>query len=149
MTDSVSKVIPQPKPYPLLGNAPEIDREAFIQSMMQLAREYGPIFRLQLPSDEFIIVSSQELVNELCDEKRFDKKLSGPLIHQRDNAGDGLFTSKTQEPNWGRAHRILMPAFGPASIKNMFDPMWDIAEQLLLKMGAPPLFKNGSTWLTT
>jgi cytochrome P450 / NADPH-cytochrome P450 reductase len=133
MTDSVSKVIPQPKPYPLLGNAPEIDREAFIQSMMQLAREYGPIFRLQLPSDEFIIVSSQELVNELCDEKRFDKKLSGPLIHQRDNAGDGLFTSKTQEPNWGRAHRILMPAFGPASIKNMFDPMWDIAEQLLLK----------------
>ena len=31
----------------------------------------------------------------------------------RDFAGDGLFTAKTEEPNWAKAHRLLMPAFGP------------------------------------
>lgn len=29
--------------------------------------------------------------------------------------------------------RILMPAFGPLSIKNMFDDMVDVASQLVLK----------------
>ena len=51
----------------------------------------------------------------------------------RDFAGDGLFTAWTEEPNWGAAHRILMPAFGPAALRTMFDGMTDIAEQLLLK----------------
>src|SRR3569833_442827 len=37
------------------------------------------------------------------------------------------------EPNWGIAHRVLMPAFGPMSIKGMFDEMHDLAGQLALK----------------
>ncbi|RYP37718.1 hypothetical protein DL766_001367 [Monosporascus sp. MC13-8B] len=37
------------------------------------------------------------------------------------------------EPNWGIAHRILMPAFGPMSIRSMFDDMHDIATQLCMK----------------
>jgi cytochrome P450/NADPH-cytochrome P450 reductase len=72
-------------------------------------------------------------VNELCDESRFDKKLHSALRGVRDFAGDGLFTAETEEPNWGAAHRILMPAFGPAALREMFVGMVDIAEQLLLK----------------
>lgn len=37
------------------------------------------------------------------------------------------------EPNWEKAHRILIPAFGPLSIRGMFDEMYDIASQLVLK----------------
>ena len=37
------------------------------------------------------------------------------------------------EPNWGKAHRILIPAFGPMPIRGMFDEMHDIASQLALK----------------
>lgn len=37
------------------------------------------------------------------------------------------------EENWGIAHRVLMPAFGPLSIRNMFNEMHDIATQLTLK----------------
>jgi len=98
--------------------------------MMNLAREYGPIFRRGALGSESLIISSQELVNELCDEQRFDKKVHASL---RDFAGDGLFTAYTQEPNWGKAHRILMPVFGPAALRTMFPAMVDIAEQLLLK----------------
>src|SRR5258706_3476620 len=122
-----------PKPAPVVGNIPDLDSHAPLQSMMRLAREYGPIFRLELPGREMIVVSSQELVNELCDEQRFDKKVHAALRQARDFAGYGLFTAYTQESNWSVAHRILMPVFGPASLRAMFDPMIDIAEQLLLK----------------
>lgn len=37
------------------------------------------------------------------------------------------------EVNWEIAHRVLMPAFGPLSIRGMFDEMHDIASQLALK----------------
>lgn len=47
---------------------------------------------------------------------------------------DGLFTARnTDEPNWGIAHRVLMPAFGPMPINDMFDDMHDIASQLAMK----------------
>lgn len=41
--------------------------------------------------------------------------------------------AETEEPNWGIAHRVLMPAFGPSSLHIMFDGMYDIASQLALK----------------
>ena len=39
--------------------------------------------------------------------------MHGPLAIIRDFAGDGLFTAYNEEPNWAKAHRLLMPAFGP------------------------------------
>lgn len=125
--------IPQPKPHPLLGNLPDLNPEAPVQGFMRLARTHGPIFKLALAGREVIVVSSRELVNELCDEERFDKKLSMPLQNIRSFAGDGLFTAHTVEPNWATAHRILMPAFGPAAIREMYTPMLDIAEQMVLR----------------
>lgn len=129
-----TKDIPGPKPAPLVRNLPDIDPENPIQSLMRLARRYGPIFQIEFPGGRpAIFVSSQELVEELCDQERFDKRVH-PALHQiRAFAGDGLFTAYTDEPDWGKAHRILMPAFGPASLRDMFDGMVDIAEQLLLK----------------
>ncbi len=38
--------IPQPKPDPILQNLKQIDAQAPVQSLVRLARTYGPIFRL-------------------------------------------------------------------------------------------------------
>lgn len=132
-TKRTSQPIPQPKPTPVLGNLPDLQDDPGIFGLMRLAEEYGPIFRLDLPGQDMIVVSSRELVDELCDENRFDKVLHAPLLQVRDFTGDGLFTAETAEANWGAAHRILMPAFGPAALRAMFDGMVDIADQLLLK----------------
>jgi cytochrome P450 / NADPH-cytochrome P450 reductase len=78
-------------------------------------------------------VSSQALVNELCDEKRFHKVTNVVLTQLRNGVSDGLFTAFPDEPNWGIAHRLLMPAFGPLPIKSMFNEMHDVATQLALK----------------
>ncbi len=72
-------------------------------------------------------------MDEVCDEKRFSKTVSGPLEQIRNGVKDGLFTAYPGEHNWEVAHRVLMPAFGPLNIRTMFDEMHDIATQLVVK----------------
>src|SRR5829696_9758979 len=126
--------IPQPPGYPVLGNIFDlIGEETPIQALMKLARQYGPIFRLRMPQGSNIVLSGFDLVDEVCDEKHFDKFLGPGLRNARVVAGDGLFTSWTQEPNWRKAHNILLPNFGMRAIRNYFPMMTDIAMQLAQK----------------
>lgn len=125
--------IPQPPQWPLLGNINDIDPAFPLGSMINMADKYGEIYRLSLPGRSVVVVSSQALVNEVCDEKRFKKDIARVLGEVRNGVHDGLFTARSEEPNWGIAHRILMPAFGPMSIRGMFDEMHDIATQMAMK----------------
>ena len=134
MKSSTANPIPQPPSYPFVKNVLSLDITKPVQSMVALAEKYGGIYRLTVPNDTMIVVSGQEYVKELCDESRFDKKVFGALAKVRDLTGDGLFTAHTEEPNWGKAHRILTPAFGPHAMQDMFDKMYDVAEQLCLKL---------------
>ncbi|KAG6115628.1 hypothetical protein E4U14_000756 [Claviceps sp. LM454 group G7] len=124
--------IPQPAGLPLVGNLGEF-KTTPIRDLCRLADTYGEIFRLNLGSRDVVFVSSQRLVNEVCDEKRFHKTMQSALRMVREGVHDGLFTALDDEPNWGKAHRVLTPAFGPLSIQVMFDQMHDIASQLCMK----------------
>ena len=48
-------------------------------------------------------------MDEVCDEKRFTKLVSGSLAQIRNGVKDGLFTAHPGEHNWEIAHRVLMP----------------------------------------
>src|SRR4051812_48756221 len=126
--------IPQPPGYPVIGNLFDLQSEETpILSIMKLARQYGPIFRLRMPQGSNIVLSGFDLVDEVCDEKHFDKFLGPGLRAARSVAGDGLFTSWTQEPNWKKAHNILLPTFSMQAIKGYLPDMADIAMQLVEK----------------
>ncbi|WYZ44923.1 hypothetical protein EsH8_VIII_000239 [Colletotrichum jinshuiense] len=125
--------IPEPSGLPFLGNISQIDPEFPLGSMVSLADQYGEIYRLRFPGRSIVFVSTRALVNETCDEKRFKKSVNQALSKIRDGVHDGLFTARMGEENWGIAHRVLMPAFGPLSIRGMYDEMHDIASQLALK----------------
>jgi cytochrome P450 / NADPH-cytochrome P450 reductase len=125
--------IPHPPKRPLVGNMFSIDAKAPIQSLNRMAKELGPIFWLDLMGSPVVFVSGYDLVNELSDEKRFDKAVRGSLRRVRAIAGDGLFTADTTEPNWAKAHHILLPPFGVRAMHTYHPAMVDIAEQLVLK----------------
>ena len=132
--DSIEKTkVPQPPMRPIVGNIGELDSAAPVQSMMKLAQKYGPIYKLTIFGKDMYVVSSQVLVDELSDETRFNKRIHGPLKEIRAFAGDGLFTAYNSEPNWAKAHRLLMPAFGPLGVRSMFDRMVDIANQMFVR----------------
>lgn len=125
--------IPEPPGLPLLGNITNINPEFPLGSMLEMADTHGEIYRLRLPGRTVVVVSTRDLVDEVCNEKRFKKCVSRPLAQVRYGVHDGLFTAREGEEAWGIAHRVLMPAFGPIPITNMFDEMHDIATQLALK----------------
>ena len=127
------ETIPQPRPYPVIGNLLDLHPPNPVQALMGLARQFGPIFRMQLPDRKFVVLSSQALVNEVCDETRFHKNLPPALRNVRAFGGDGLFTSWTHEPNWRKAHNILLPNFSQQAMQGYFPMMVEMTDQLLNK----------------
>jgi cytochrome P450/NADPH-cytochrome P450 reductase len=125
--------IPEPRETFLLGHLLALSAETPVQDMVKLARELGPIYRMEMRGRVVVVVSGHELVNEVSDEKRFDKTIRGALRLVRRFGGDGLFTSKTEEPNWSKAHNILLPNFSQKAMQSYHAMMLDIAEQLVLK----------------
>ena len=126
--------IPQPKTYGPLGNVPLMDKDAPTLSLCKMADEYGPIFRMEFFGGfSTIVLSGQEWVAEVCNDAKFDKSLAGGLHFVRAFAGDGLFTGKTQEPKWQKAHNILVPSFSQQAMKGYHSMMVDIALQLVQK----------------
>lgn len=128
------KQVPQPKTYGPLGNLPLLDSAAPVQSLVKVASELGPIFQFQYPGGRReLYVSGHEYVKDACDEKRFDKRIWAPLQNVRPFAGDGLFTSATHEPNWKKAHNILLSSFSQRAMQGYHTKMVDIAMQLIQK----------------
>ncbi|CAE6437707.1 unnamed protein product [Rhizoctonia solani] len=125
--------IPHPAGIPWLGNLNSIDFELPVKSTELLAKKYGEIFSLKIMGEKIVFICSAKLAPEVLDESRFHKHIESTLEELRGLVGDALFTARHGESNWGIAHRILMPAFGPLSIKGMFDDMVDVASQLVLK----------------
>lgn len=123
--------IPGPPPLPVVGNLLELPRARVIQHLKSVSRRYDGLFRLRFPGVDVVFVYAPDLVAEVCNETRFRKVIRPPLLFLRDIAGDGLFTARPDEPNWGKAHRVLMPAFGVRAMRGYFDGMLSVAQQLV------------------
>jgi cytochrome P450 / NADPH-cytochrome P450 reductase len=125
--------IPHPPMKPVVGNMLSLDSTAPAQNLARLARELGPIYWMDMMGAPLVVVSGHDLVDELSDEKRFGKVVRGPLRRVRSIGGDGLFTADTSEPNWSKAHNILLQPFGNRAMQSYHPSMVDIAEQLVKK----------------
>jgi cytochrome P450/NADPH-cytochrome P450 reductase len=125
--------IPQPPEKPFLGNLLEFDRVSPVQGLVKLANRYGPIFQLKVRGRRLIVVSGFTLVDELCDQSRFDKTVDGALQKVRAFTGNGLFTAHTNDPDWSKAHNILLPNFSHRAMESYHAMMLDVASQLAAK----------------
>ncbi len=125
--------IPEPPKSPIIGNMLTVDKDRPLQNLMEITREMGPIFRLDMMGTPLVVASGAHLMDELCDESRYDKAVRGALRRVRSIAGDGLFTGDTSAPNWSKAHNILLPTFGRQAMNNYMPMMLDVANQLVTK----------------
>ncbi|KAI0085847.1 cytochrome P450 [Irpex rosettiformis] len=130
----MSQVIPTPPSIPFIGHAASIEKELPLHSLILLTKQYGDIFQLNMIGTKVVHISTQKLLHEVSDEKRFRKTISTTAWEVRNATGDGLFTADVpREQNWFIAHRILMPAFSALNVRGMFDDMLDVTLQLTTK----------------
>ncbi|MER6775968.1 MULTISPECIES: cytochrome P450 [unclassified Streptomyces] len=102
-----------------------------LQTAMAHARRLGPVFVQRFHDRETVFVSSAALVEELSDEQRFVKGIGPALENVREVAADGLFTAYNDEPNWAKAHDILLPAFALTSMRTYHPHMLRVAKRLI------------------
>ncbi|MEU7576029.1 cytochrome P450 [Streptomyces sp. NPDC041068] len=102
-----------------------------VQQAMEFGRLHGPLFARRYHGRELVWACSLELVEELSDETRFAKGVGPALENVRGFAGDGLFTAYNDEPNWAKAHDILLPAFAMNSMRTYHPHMLRVAKRLI------------------
>lgn len=125
--------IPSPPGLPIIGNLLNVQNEVPVKGLENVIDRYGPIVKLNFLGRERITIASAELLEELCDEKRFWKTPGDGLASLSRSSGSGkasvashsgLFSAPSEDDmDWQQAHRNLMPAFGPISIQTMFGEM--------------------------
>ena len=128
--------IPMPSRLPVLGHLLQLPKGQFIQHLMVVARDHDGIFQLDFGGRIGIFVHSAALAAEICDERRFRKVIGVALKKVRDFGGDGLFTAYSDEANWSKAHRVLIPAFSARAMRGYFPMMLQVADQLVAKWRA-------------
>ena len=126
--------IPGPKGKPIVGNMFDVPADHQIVTLMELIREYGPMIRLRTPAGDRFAASGLAMIDDLCDDERFDKLVGdGQKAVRSFGRSAGLFTSDTDDPNWSKAHNILLPNFSQQAMRDYVPMMNDIATQLMQK----------------
>ncbi|UXA19213.1 cytochrome P450 [Mycobacterium sp. SMC-4] len=122
--------LPHPgRRVPFLGDLFAFDADAPSQSAMALAT-LGDVFEFRFVGARYVVASGADAVMELCDESRFCKHVGPEIDALRIVGGDGLFTAYNDEPNWQRAHDVLMPAFSQQAMRRYHAVMCDVADEL-------------------
>lgn len=145
--------IPAPPGLPIVGHLHQVRQKGLVGYLLEVSRDLpGGIFKLKFGSRVGLFVTGADLVAELCDEERF-RKMPGPGLRVvRRFAGDGLFTAFSEEDNWGKAHRILLPAFSQRAMRGYYDMILEVCDQLVAKWarneGTDMLVSDDMTRLT-
>ncbi|MFD4623827.1 cytochrome P450 [Streptomyces sp. NPDC058475] len=127
---------PHPEAADTLHGVPLIDISATgpgrtpLQQVVELMRRHGPVLVRRLHGRDAMFVGDLDLVTDLADETRFAKAIGPALENVREFAADGLFTAYNDEPNWAKAHDILMPAFALGSMRTYHPVMLRVARRL-------------------
>ncbi|WP_425003592.1 cytochrome P450 [Mycolicibacterium sp. S3B2] len=122
--------LPHPgRRLPLIGDVLSFDADTPSQSAMKLA-QLGPVFEFRFLGARYVVAAGSDVVAELNDESRFCKHVGPDIEALRLLGGDGLFTAYNDEPNWQRAHDVLMPAFSQQAMRQYHAIMFDVADEL-------------------
>lgn len=128
---TTAKLRHPPHRLPLIGDLLSADPRRPALKLAEHAQRLGPVFETKLFDQDLIVVSGPEEYAELGDEKRFGKHVGFAFAVARENFGDALATAYTTEPNWSRAHNILVPAFSLSAMKDYHETILDTARQLV------------------
>lgn len=123
--------ISSPYRFPLLGHTPYLLGEFPSGKIFKIGESRGGVWRIHLPNSSFIAVTTFRVMDELCDEKRYEKAIHGGQIELRKVVRDGLFTATTGDEAWSKAHRIVLPGFGSKSMGTYLPVMNQISRTMV------------------
>ncbi|KAJ5761253.1 hypothetical protein N7520_008409 [Penicillium odoratum] len=128
--------IPGPPGVPVLGNIFDVNPNETWNSLNSLASKYGPIFKINVLGHQLVFICSVALLEEVCDQTRFRKCVTGPVVEIRYSVHNSLFTAYDDEKSWGIAHRIMMPHLTQEATDTTYNDMMEVVPDLTKKWSA-------------
>jgi cytochrome P450 len=110
-----------PRRLPLIGDVKIGDLTKPTQRLAHHAKELGSIFEQKVFGYPVVVIAGTDLIEEVNDEEHWEKHIGHTLRKLRAVVDDGLFTASRRNPNWAKAHNILMPAFTKTAMLNYHD----------------------------
>lgn len=129
------EAVPGPKPYPIVGNLPELHHaDGLVGAMADLHARYGDFFAFTAPGGKAYFCADADIVSEMTAAPDVFAKVvegRGGLGNLAEKSvGSALFTASDDDPLWHRAHRILAPAFGSTALKNYYGRIVEVADDM-------------------
>ena len=85
--------LPGPRGLPFIGYGPFLGKEPY-KAYIKLAEKYGPIFKVQLGSREWVILNNQDLIREVGFEIAVAPCLIGLLLDQSQTSVNAFGSSE-------------------------------------------------------
>ncbi|KAG1414565.1 hypothetical protein G6F58_006896 [Rhizopus delemar] len=103
------------------------------EGWMRQFDRFGPLVEISLLGKIIVGTNDPNIAEIFAKESEyFTKKITkSGLGEVKEFAGQGLFTTDTDEMDWQLAHKLLMPAFSPRAIKAYQGEMGIIAQQTM------------------
>ncbi|OSC38170.1 cytochrome P450 [Mycobacterium decipiens] len=117
--------------FPIIGDLSTIDFNKPVQKVTDKLTKLGSGMIEQPIGQPVIFLADTTLIDDVNDETHWEKHLGSALRRVRSVLGDGLFTAYNHEPNWRKAHNILMPTFTKTAMKLYHDTMAETIRELV------------------
>jgi cytochrome P450 len=127
--------LPGPRPWPLLGNLPQLDLDRVHQQLERWVDDYGGMYRIRLAGKTIVALGRHDLVSAvLRDRPEGWRRLKKIELAIREVGGHGVFSAEGED--WKRQRRIVMGAFDPGHLKRFFPSLVRVTERLVAQWQA-------------
>ncbi|WP_290367878.1 cytochrome P450 [Antrihabitans cavernicola] len=120
---------------PMLGDVLALNPRKPVQSMAKLSESIGPIYELRFGPKRMVIINGAELADTVQSDSQWEKAFGPPIRRLRMLGSSGLIVASTNDPQWGAAHRVLMPGFTRESMRLYHPVMTDVVSELIRRWG--------------
>jgi cytochrome P450 len=122
--------LPGPRPYPIVGNALQLDSHTTHLQLQRWCDDYGPIYRLRIGPRRVMVIGDHALVARVLRDR--------PEGFRRTRALETVWTEMGLQPGlfavngevWKRQRRMVMAGFDPAHVKRYFPALQHVAAAL-------------------
>lgn len=124
----VLKDLPGPRPWPVLGNLPQLDLPRMHEKLEGWADRYGPLYRLTLGGKPIVVLADGPLIASILRDRPDGWRRIGVIASViNEMGGDGVFTAEGDD--WRRQRRLVMSAFDPGHLARFFPSLVRVTER--------------------
>lgn len=124
----VLKDLSGPRPWPVLGNLPQLDLPRMHEKLEGWADRYGPLYRLTLGAKPIVVLADGPLIAGILRDRPDGWRRIGLIASViNEMGGDGVFTAEGDD--WRRQRRLVMSAFDPGHLARFFPSLVRVTER--------------------